>query len=247
MGARPDPARTHIIPRLGVGDDVRGHHQVARIEGLEQHEQAELARAVQHLGERLAREHADDQQRPAGTRGPGLMKLVGVDQEILAHGGDACWGEFRRSRAEVRQRAVEARRLGQHRDGGGAARGVITHPLPRVSRCAGQRAEGRGAQFQLGDQVEAAGTAQRRRRRQVRTTRPQCCQRFARTRCLESRPAACRHLVEEARHISGYARTRPGGRAGLRPGRRRWPLRPPRRRPPPSAPRTSLRAPAPHP
>ena len=37
--------------------------------------------------ELLARQHAQDHQHAAGTRGARLEHLVGIDQKVLAHGG----------------------------------------------------------------------------------------------------------------------------------------------------------------
>ena len=58
---------------------------VARIEGLQQHEQPERARALEERLDVGTRQHAQDHQHPARAGGARLEHLVGIDEEVLAH------------------------------------------------------------------------------------------------------------------------------------------------------------------
>ncbi len=70
------------------------------------------------------RQHAQDEQHAACAGGAGFDDLVGVDEEVLAHGRHAQRRERCGGEAQVLHRAVEARGLGEHGDRGGA-RGCV--------------------------------------------------------------------------------------------------------------------------
>jgi hypothetical protein len=71
----------------------------------------------------------------------------------------------------VEDRAVEAARLREHRDGCGAARGVGGDPAAKVNGWRRVRAGGGRAQLDLGDHVEARVQREGRRRRRASRAR----------------------------------------------------------------------------
>ena len=126
---RFQPARHHLqgaqvaavdahqqpAPRAIVAHQFRRELQIRLVEGLEQHEQPQLGRRLEQR--RIPR--GSSMRRITSTPpAPGrarLIHLVGIDQEVLAHGRDAA-PERLRGLAQMREFAIEARRLGQHRD-----------------------------------------------------------------------------------------------------------------------------------
>ena len=89
---------------LGVHLDERGHAE--RFDALAQPDQGVLV------------EGGDDQQHHVGAVGPGLVHLVGPDDEVLAQDRHRHLGPHR---VEVGERAAEVALLGEHADDARAA------------------------------------------------------------------------------------------------------------------------------
>ena len=128
--------------------------QIGRVECLQQHEQAVRGRNLQQFLDSRARQHSQDDQYAARPGGPRFQYLVGIDQKILAHGRHAERCQHLRRPAQMLERAVEARRLGEHRHRGGAAAGVGGDASQPVLGGIAQDAGGRRTQLELGDDVE---------------------------------------------------------------------------------------------
>ena len=56
-----------VCPRAPLAQGVHRRVDVLLVERLDQHEQAELPRTIEHLGQQVARQHAHDEQRATGT------------------------------------------------------------------------------------------------------------------------------------------------------------------------------------
>ena len=116
---------------------IARHLQIARVERLQQHEQAVLGRDIQQLRDSRARQHSQDHQHAARAGGARFQYLVGIDQEILAHRRHAERRQHRRGLAQMLERSVETRGLGQHRHRRGAAARVGRDaPQPILARVA---------------------------------------------------------------------------------------------------------------
>ena len=122
-------AQIAVVDADHAGAAADGARQLLAVVHLDQRRQPQLpGTRLQRLERRLI-ERGDDQQHGVGPRGTRLEQLVLVHHEVLAqqrhvHG--------RAHGLQVRQRAVEERRLGEHRDGGGAAPGIGARNPHRV-------------------------------------------------------------------------------------------------------------------
>ena len=91
------------------------------------------------------------QQDEVGPGGPEELELPGIDDELLGEDRD---GDRRADGAQVVHGAAEPVRLAQDGDGRGTARGVRPSPGDGVV-AGGDRARGRRAALDLGDEVQA--------------------------------------------------------------------------------------------
>ena len=117
---------------------------------------AERLDPLEQADERVLLERGDDEQDDVGAVGAGLVHLVAADDEVLAQHRDVDDGA---DGVEVGQRAAEAAPLGEHADDAGAAGLVLAGERGGVGDV-GQRALGRAAALDLGDDADA-GRAQR--------------------------------------------------------------------------------------
>ncbi len=131
------------------------HFQISLVERFQQHEHAVLGRNVQQLHDSRARQHAQDHQDSARTGGARFQYLVGIDQEILAHCRHAERRQYGRGLAQMLERSVETRGLGQNRHGRRAAPGIGGDAPQPVLALIAQLAGGRRTQFEFRDDVEA--------------------------------------------------------------------------------------------
>ena len=119
---------------------------------LDEHGQPQRASRAMQSRQRRVVERADDEQHGVGAGQARLEQLVFVDDEILAQHRHV---DGRADGGEVSQRAVEERRLGQHRNGYRAARRVGLGSRDRVV-VLGQDPAGRRPPFALRDHVDGA-------------------------------------------------------------------------------------------
>ena len=114
-----------------------------------------LKRCIHQRFERGARQHTQDQQHSACTGSARFQHLIRIDEEIFAHRRDAVWRERCGGLREVRKVAIETGRLGEHRHRGGTRVGIGQHaPRDILIACIAQCADGRRAEFHLGDEIE---------------------------------------------------------------------------------------------
>ena len=94
-------------------------------------------------------------QHAAGAGGARLIDLVGIDQEVLAHHRNA---SRQRCAACARCASAPSKRVGSVSTeiAAAPARGVVAHPRADVLAASLQLTDRRRAQFDLGDQIEAA-------------------------------------------------------------------------------------------
>ena len=110
---------------------------------------------IQKFRDALTRQHAQDNEHPAGSRGARLQNLIRIDEEILAHRRHAQRRQHLRRPLQMLQRSIEASRLGQHRDCGGPGARVSGDPPRPILPLIAQNAGGGRAQLELGYHIEA--------------------------------------------------------------------------------------------
>ncbi len=157
------------------GDNVVHLLDVVLIESLQQHEQVESAGLLQQRIDCLSREHPQDHQNTPGSGGAGLDDLVGIDQEVLAHGRHLQRLERTGAGLQMRHRAIKLCGLGEDRNGGGASASVGGDACGHVLIARLQLADGGRTQLQLRNQIKPTRmAAQRRWRTRCARTIQQC-------------------------------------------------------------------------
>ena len=141
--------------------------QVRGVEGLQQHEQTMLGGHLEQFGDARARQHPQYDQHAPGAGGTRLQHLVGIHDEVLAHGGYAEGREHAMPPARDAASDPSKREGSVSTDTAAApprAYGADA-PKPVVAGIA-QHARGGGPQFEFCDDVEARRRQAQRRRRQ---------------------------------------------------------------------------------
>src|SRR5262245_30172990 len=203
------------VPSVDADEDRRPLEQAGRaleiglVEGLEQHEGPARVRRVEHGRERGAIEQAQDEQHTARAGDARLEDLQRVDEEVLAQDRQRDGAGDGR---EVRERAAEARGLGQDRDGGGAGALVaarLPDRAPGIGR-ARQRTRGGRDELDLGHEVEARrGEPQGRRWRSGARAALELRRTGVERELACSSPARVPHLRQESRARSGRSHRGP--------------------------------------
>ena len=110
--------RLRLLMPISLVPSGRARSSSAAVVHLDQHVHAEVVRRVDQRARLVVRDARHDHEDAIGAPGAGLEDLIGLEQEILAQGGQAgCLARL----GEVFGLALEGRLVGQHREAGRAA------------------------------------------------------------------------------------------------------------------------------
>ena len=195
------------------------------VEGFEQHEHVQLERRVDELLELGARQHAQDGEHAARAGDAAFEHLVGVDEEILAHGGHVAAARSARAPC-ARSSSEPSKRLGSVRMETAAApacayvrdaradifvaagfsrptagersfTSAMRSKLPRASSC------GAGGRSAMRARSSRSGMRRLRGRASARGSMPPCCARKSAAHAAPRAPnAASASSVRRAAPLS---------------------------------------------
>lgn len=115
-----------VVDADDLGSDLERPRELVRVVDLDQRLHTARDRVLVQLGELLVGEHGDDEEDGVGSVDPGLVDLVGVEDEVLAENGRAV-GESVNSGADgthVLEGALEPLGLSEDGDSRGAGESV---------------------------------------------------------------------------------------------------------------------------